>query len=439
MTPEQFVAKWRDTLFRERQGSQPFFEDLCSVAGHPSPTEYGDPNTFAFDMPVAGGRFADAYYADHFVWEFKSVDRQLDEGMRQAIGYAADLRNPPLLVVSSFHTIRIRTNFRDKELVVYEFPVREIGEQENWDLLKLVFFDPDKLEPERTVQEVTSNTARLFYKIVADMEQQGADPERLARYLNQIIFCLYAEDTGLLRNELFTGAVNNLHAHPGHFEDAVRELFEKMSTGGRHAHFFVDPFNGDLFDGADTVELSKDALGHLLEATKQSWASIEPSIFGTLFERALDASKRSQLGAHYTSAEDIMLVVEPVVMAPLRREWEVAAREVYALLVQDKAEAARHRLEKFQERLTSVTVLDPACGSGNFLYIALRSLLDLEKQAIDLAASLGWHDFHPMVKPSQMLGLEINPYAAELARTALWIGYIQWHDSTASITGNLRF
>ena len=429
MTPEQFISKWRDTLFRERQGSQPFFEDLCAVAGHPSPSEYGDPDTFTFEMPVSGGRRADAYFAGHFVWEFKSVDRQLDEGMRQAITYAADLRNPPLLVVSSFHTIRIRTNFRDKELVVYEIPIRDLGEQENLDLLKLVFFDPDKLEPQRTIQEVTSDTSRLFYKIVTDMEQRNVDLERLARYLNQIVFCLFAEDTGLLRDELFTQAVLRLHDNPAAFDGAVRELFDRMSSGGRYAFFFVDPFNGDLFDGSDTVELSKEALLYLVEAVKPNWASIEPSIFGTLFERALDASKRSQLGAHYTNPADIELVVEPVVMAPLRREWEAAENEVNSLLKNGKEEAARRRLEEFQERLASVTVLDPACGSGNFLYIALRSLLDLEKRAIDLGAAQGWYDLYPTVKPNQMLGLEINSYAAELARTALWIGYIQWHDA----------
>ena len=434
MTPEQFVSKWRDTLFRERQGSQPFFEDLCAVAGHPSPSEYGDRDTFAFEMPVSGGRRADAYFAGHFVWEFKSVDRQLDEGMRQAITYAADLRNPPLLIVSSFHTIRIRTNFRDKELVVYEIPIRDLGEQENLDLLRTVFFDPDKLEPQRTVQEVTSETSRLFHKIVADMERrpdfdQSRDPERLARYLNQIVFCLFAEDIGLLRNELFTQAVTNLHSRPAVFDDGVRELFDRMASGGRFGFFLVDHFNGDLFDGADTVELSRDALMYLVEAAKQSWASIEPSIFGTLFERALDASKRSQLGAHYTGASDIDLVVEPVIMAPLRREWEAAEREVSELLAAGKDEAARRRLEEFQERLASVTVLDPACGSGNFLYIALRSLLDLEKRAIDMGALQGWYDLRPTVKPIQMLGLEVNPYAAELARTALWIGYIQWHDA----------
>ena len=188
-------------------------------------------------------------------------------------------------------------------------------------------------------------------------------------------------------------------------------------------------FNGDLFSDADTVELSVSALQRLVEATQKNWRNIEPSIFGTLFERALDASKRSHLGAHYTSAEDIMLVVEPVVMAPLRQEWEEVQREVGNLLIEEQEDAARVRLDAFQQRLFNVEVLDPACGSGNFLYLALRSLLDLEKQVIDFAATNGWNNLVPIVKPDQMLGLEINPYAAELARTALWIGYIQWHQN----------
>ena len=427
MTPQAFISKWRDTLFRERQGSQPFFEDLCAVVGHDSPSEYGDPETFTFEMPLSGGRRADVYFAGHFVWEFKGTDRQLDDGMRQAIGYSADLRNPPLLIVSSFNTIRIRTNFRDKELVVRDIPIRELGDQENLNLLKLVFSDPDKLEPQRTVYEVTSDTSKKFHKIVADMEQRNVDPEKLARYLNQIIFCLYAEDAGLLRDELLTQAVLRLNDNPSAFDGAVRELFDRMSAGGRYAHFLVDHFNGDLFDGAETVELSKDALFYLVEASKQNWASIEPSIFGTLFERAIDASKRSQLGAHYTSASDIELVVEPVVMEPLRREWEAAQQQVNGLRSNGNDLAARDRLEAFQRRLASVTVLDPACGSGNFLYIALRSLLNLERLVIDFAFDKGWVDLYTTVKPNQMRGLEVNPYAAELARTALWIGYIQWH------------
>ena len=122
-------------------------------------------------------------------------------------------------------------------------------------------------------------------------------------------------------------------------------------------------------------------------------------------------------------------MVDPVVMAPLRTEWEEVRQEVGNLLVEEDRDTGRVRLAAFQQRLFEVEVLDPACGSGNFLYLALRSLLDLEKQVIDFAAAYDWKDMRPTVKPDQMLGLEVNAYAAELARTALWIGYIQWHQN----------
>ena len=188
-------------------------------------------------------------------------------------------------------------------------------------------------------------------------------------------------------------------------------------------------FNGDLFKGDKAIALNSGAMQRLGEAVKANWRSIEPSVFGTLFERALDVSKRAQTGAHYTSAKDIELVVEPVVMTPLRKEWEEAKQQTNDLLDEDKIEEARQRLENFRSRLSSVKVLDPACGSGNFLYIALRSLLDLEREVIDFAAVKGWIGLVPMVQPNQMLGLEIDHYAAELARTSLWIGYIQWHQT----------
>ena len=261
------------------------------------------------------------------------------------------------------------------------------------------------------------------------MEQRNEDPERLARFLNQIVFCLYAEGAGLLPNKLFTDLVRQQFRNPELFNKAVQSLFREMATGGLYGSTEVQHFDGDLFDDSETVELSTVALQRLAETTNKNWQNIEPSIFGTLFERALDASKRAYLGAHYTGADDIMLVVDPVVMTPLLREWEEARQEVEVFLNDDDGTAARNRLEEFQQRLAGVKVLDPACGSGNFLYLALRSLLDLEKKAIDFGAALGWLELRPTVKPDQMLGLEINHYATELARTSLWIGYIQWHQS----------
>ena len=315
------------------------------------------------------------------------------------------------------------------ETVRHEIPVAALDQERNLQMLRWAFHAPAEFRPGRTLDAATKETADLFYAIVQDMEGHDADPELLARYLNQIMFCLYAEDAELLPEGLFTRIVREYNRDPATFDQAVRSLFREMANGGLFGADRISYFNGDLFDQAETVEFTGAALLRLHEAARKDWRNIEPSIFGTLFERALDASKRSQLGAHYTGASDIELVVEPVVMEPLRREWDAALGKVNALLDDGQDAAARARLHAFQERLASVTVLDPACGSGNFLYIALRSLLDLEKQVIDFNDAQGWAEMYPQVRPSQMLGLEINPYAAELARTALWIGYIQWHQA----------
>ena len=430
ITAPEFIARWRDAGFGERQGAQSFFNDLCGLVGHPAPAAFGNPEVFTFEKWVPGG-FADAYFEERFGWEFKGQDAQLDGAFDQLLRYQVHLKTPPLLIVSSFQTIRIQTNFPGMETARHDIAVAELAHPERLQLLRDVFFAPYRFrERLRSVDAVTRETAALFQSIVVDMESaygEQQDAERLARYLNQLVFCLYSEDAGLLPEGLFTRIVGQHYREPARFDRAVQSLFAQMATGGFSGADEIAHFNGDLFNAIDTVELSTTALQRLGEACERNWRDIEPSIFGTLFERALDASKRAQTGAHYTGADDIALVVEPVVMTPLRREWDAARAEIESLLDDEDGDAARTRLEAFRRRLASVTTLDPACGSGNFLYIALRLLLDLEREVIDFAAARGWPGLTPTVQPDQMLGLEINHYAAELARTALWIGYIQWH------------
>ena len=427
MTAQRFIQKWRGMTFGERQAAQTWFNDLLRVVGHPDTIEVGDPERFTFEKFVPGG-FADAYLEGCFGWEFKGAETQLPGAFDQLLRYQVYLRTPPLLVVSSFQMIRVQTNFRDRETVVHDIPIAELGDPEQLRKLRNIFFEPGAFEPQRTVEEVTRDTALLFGRIVEDMEGRGGGGERLARYLNQIVFCLYAEDAGLLRDDLFSDIVRKQYRNPDMFNLAVRTLFEQMARGGLFGSDAIAHFDGDLFSESDTVELSEVSLQRLVEAVSKNWRDIEPSIFGTLFEGVMDATKRSRLGAHYTSADDIRLVVEPVVMRPLRREWDEAKQEIGELVGDGKVDEGRAALGAFRERLAGVSVLDPACGSGNFLYIALRSLLDLEKEVIDYAEERGWHGLTPLVSPSQMSGIEIDHYAAELAKTALWIGYIQWHD-----------
>ena len=428
MTPIEFVAKWQNVNFGEKQASQEMFLDICALVGHQTPVAFGNPDVFTFEKWVPGG-FADAYLEGHFGWEFKGADSDLDDALNQLLRYQVHLKTPPLLIVSSFKTIRIQTNFPGMETVRHVIHVAALDQKENLDKLRWAFHAPAEFRPDRTLDVVTEETAKLFFDIVKDMEQQGVDSDKLARYLNQIMFSLYAEDAGLLTNSPFTRIIQQHFHNPELFDQATTQLFGQMASGGLFGADEVPHFNGDLFNQVDTVKLSLNALYFLNEAAKKDWRNIEPSIFGTLFERVLDASKRSQLGAHYTGASEIELVVEPVVMEPLRREWAAVSQVVDDLIAEEDFDGARSRLEEFQQRLFEVTILDPACGSGNFLYVALRSLLDLEKEIIDFAAARGWLDLTPRVKPDQMMGLEINPYATELARTSLWIGYIQWHQA----------
>ena len=216
-----------------------------------------------------------------------------------------------------------------------------------------------------------------------------------------------------------------------------------MKDGGYFGSDLIPYVDGGLFDNATVLELDSDGLRVLMEAAALDWSSIEPSIFGALFERSLDPDKRSQLGAHYTSKEDILLVVEPVLMSPLRRRWnqvQARARELAALRAKlpAKSRIQRDALQKeidkllrgFAEEIAHVQVLDPACGSGNFLYVALRQLLDLWKEIYSLLGELGSTFLAPTSDaapyPTQLHGIEINPYAYELAQATIWIGYIQW-------------
>ena len=430
LSAHQFIARWQGKSFHEDSDAQTWFLDLLRLVDHPDPVEFDDKERFTFEKKISGGK-ADAYLEGHFVWEFKSAEPMLKNAIQQCLRYSVHLKTPPLLIASSFQLIRIQTNFPGKETHLHEIDIKDLVKPGPLAKLRNIFFHPETFEPQRTVEKLTEETAESIGEIVAAMEQgnRNVDPERLARYLNQVIFCLYAEDTDLLPNDYFSEIVKKHYKDPSYFNDVVADLFTYMAEGGRFGRDIIPHFNGDLFNHSDTVELSDVALFHLQETVRKNWRDIDPSIFGTLFERALDASKRAQLGAHYTAAADILRVIEPVLLKPLRQEWDEVRAAAETALKRERRDDAFARLDAFRQRLATLKVLDPACGSGNFLYLALRELLDLEKAIIDFAAAHGWHDLRPTVKPDQFLGIEIDTYAAELARTALWIGYIQWHQA----------
>ena len=255
--------------------------------------------------------------------------------------------------------------------------------------------------------------------------EQDADPERLAHFIIRLLFCLFAEDLGLLPERVFTNLTDS-ELSEDLFRVSLRQLFSAMRDGGVFGRHGIRHFDGGLFDD-DYVpaDLPGDVKQDLLRAARQDWAGIDPSIIGTLFERVIDESKRAKLGAHYTSREDIELIVQPVLMQPLVRRWQEVKREVDGLLEESPADAYAV-LQAFAEEIASIRVLDPASGSGNFLYVALQQLLALQKEVIVYALRHNLQEILLTVGPQQLYGIEINPYAHELAQVTVWIGYLQW-------------
>jgi type II restriction/modification system DNA methylase subunit YeeA len=438
MTPAEFAAKWSQSTQKERSASQEHFIDLCRMLGVQTPNE-ADPTGefYAFEKgagKLAGGDgFADVWRRGFFAWEYKGKRKDLAAAYRQLVDYKDALENPPLLVVCDLDRFEVRTNWTATIQQTYTFDLADLAaDPAKWlVVLRAVMTDPEDLKPRQAAEQLTTAAAGHFAKLAIALRGRGEDPIRVARFLDRLVFCLFAEDTNVIPRGLIGRLVQATSANPPDFTAQLRALFGHMAT---HGGFFgaekVAWINGGLFADDDALELTVDEIKTVLAAGQLDWGKVEPAIFGTLFERGLDPDRRTQLGAHFTDASAIEQVVEPVVMTPLRREAETARSEAAKLLERGpsgrKKALALH--EAFLARLRAVRVLDPACGSGNFLYVALRKLKDLEVDQLYWASSvMNVPVGIPAVGPEAVIGLELNPYAAELTRMSIWIGEIQWN------------
>jgi hypothetical protein len=460
MSAEQFVEKWSRSELSERAASQEHFIDLCHLIGEATPADAdATGKSYCFekavrDIPRSASKgskgesgFVDVWKQGCFAWEYKRKDKykSLDDAYRQLYQYRDALDNPPLSVVCDIRTFVIRAHFPGYPTAKVEIRLEEVPGK--LDLLRRIFRDPASFKPDKTREETTRDIAEVFAELANGLiERHELDLQTLwtsagdpvAHFLMKVMFCLFAEKIGQLPAGLFTKLSNRCLFEPDRFQPLVAELFDKMKKGGWYGNDRIEHFNGGLFDDAAPLPLTDGDIRKLFAVAGKPWAGVEPTIFGTLFERILDPKKRAQIGAHYTSKEDILLVVEPVVMAPLRREWEELKAKLQPDLEKHDAQPDRKKrdilsssmkiaVEGFRRRLSKVRVLDPACGSGNFLYVTLQKLLDLEDEVVRFCAL---HDIYvdavPRIRPPQMHGIEINPYAAELAQVVIWIGYLQW-------------
>ncbi len=424
----------------------------------PAPTDV-DPKGewYAFERgatkTTGGEGWADVWKRNHFGWEYKGKRKDLKAAFAQLQQYALALENPPLLVVCDMDRFEIHTNWTNSVSAVHEFGLDDLREPNVRQKLKWVFSDPEHLKPGKTRQTLTEEAAAEFAKLAQRLRDRGHAAETVAHFINRLVFCMFAEDVDLLPNKMFKRMLEHASSRPAEFQSLASDLFRAMQSGGRVGFEHVAWFNGGLFNDDTALPLDRDDIGITLVAANMDWAEIDPSILGTLFERGLDPDKRSQLGAHYTDREKIMMIVNPVIVRPWLAEWEETRSQI-AKAMSDVAEAqqrtpgkqsearkvfaAARRAEEtsrrlasslfigFLDRLRSFRVLDPACGSGNFLYLALLALKDIEHRANIEAELLGLTRQAPAVGPEAVLGIEINSYAAELARVSVWIGEIQW-------------
>ncbi|MEQ1517742.1 MAG: DNA methyltransferase, partial [Usitatibacteraceae bacterium] len=502
---QEFITKWIGVKGgAERANYGQFVNDFCSALSLPVPgvADGGVLGDYQFEGPVAGGGAGgntgaiDLYKRGCFILEAKQsklpaaaknqpelfdapstapaspsgarYDKLMRDALAQAKRYAVNLPAnhpwPPFLIVCDVGRAfelyfdwsgngRGYGHFPDQHS--YRFEIHRFADEQTRDLFAAIWTNPSSVDPRAKSAEVSRSIAKRLADVSKWLEglqkqktTEATDSERslaieeTALFLMRIVFCMFAEDVDLLPKGSFTEFLKKAVDNEAAFEPELRQLWKVMGSEGgeRYASAIgtdVRYFNGGLFASAQTYGLSNADRGELLEAAKADWTKVEPAIFGTLLEQALTASERAKLGAHYTPRPYVERLVQATIMDVLDAEWETAQA------APDPLAAAT----AFHDRLCRVRVLDPACGTGNFLYVAMENLMRLEGDVIETIRQLGG-TVDPRVGPQQFLGLELNPRAAVIAELVLWIGWLRWrmkNDPDAAPTpvlkqfGNINF
>ncbi|MFL6765841.1 MAG: class I SAM-dependent DNA methyltransferase [Sphingomicrobium sp.] len=484
MTVDEFIAKWENCPGSERANYAVFLTELAGVLGVQAP---GPRDDYRIDAPVAGGAeaggtgFIDCYKRGCFILEAKQskicelpqlpglsstpleapakYDELMRRAFRQARRYAVNLPAdhpwPPfILIVDVGRAFEIYFDFagngRDYRFFPdrssYRVPIRALRDTKIQERLRGIWTNPKSLDPRLVTADVTRDVAKRLASVSSWLEETqrlktGASAadwehsmaiEETSLFLMRVLFCMFAEDARLLADDPderpFKDFLRRTLDDDQSFSRGLADLWQKMGQANladRWTFAFqhsVKYFNGSLFADTKTYELAKAERGELLAAAEYEWKNVEPAIFGTLLEQALTASQRSQLGAHYTPRPYVERIVEATITDVLRPEWEALETSIEGM----PPVPALARLGDFHDQLASIRVLDPACGTGNFLYVAMEALLGLENKILQAIEDLGG-TARSRVGPGQFHGLEKNPRAAKIAELVLWIGWLRWN------------
>ena len=488
---QAFIERWRGAHGSERAQKDSFFNELCDALGVAKPKP-NDP-AFCFEKPVtthgaasrgrkkaddASGagmqlttKFIDFYKQGHFVIEAKQGgergqsqgsavrgtyewSRVMEAAFIQALNYANHLpegRPPFLLTCDIGYCFEVWDSFSGnyggygaRRRIMLE----DLVKPEIFRLFHDLFMQPEAQDPTRVSAKITREVAGKLAVLAKSLEERHP-PEKVAKFLIRCIFTMFVEDIGMLPDHLFSRAISEIWLpNPKEFPAGAEALWEAMDKGERFG--FVNKllrFNGSLFAKAKALPLTAEQLELLADAAKMDWANVEPSIFGTLLERALLPEERHKLGAHYTPRAYIERLVRVVVEEPLRDEWVAVQAEVEQDMRELEAkkkgasdatsrrqaqDRAISKIQAFHQRLAKVKVLDPACGSGNFLYVTLDLMKRLELEVMQRLQDLGFRQMKlemesVTINPAQFHGIEVKPWAREIAEMVIWIGYLQWH------------
>ena len=491
---DNFIGRWKESGGSEIANFQPFVIGLCALLGldAPDPSEQRNENNdyvferrvdYKFDDGTTARRRIDLYKRDCFVMEGKQSakrvkarqadphqlnlipedatqmkagtatrdtrgwDRAMRAAKRQAEDYARALPKehgwPPfILVVDVGYVIEVYADFSGQgknyaqfpDRAGYSIPLAGLRDPAIRDRLRAIWTDPCSLDPARHSAEVTRDIAERLARIARNLEGKH-HPKEVAEFLMRCLFTMFAEDVGLLPERGFEKLLGEIAETPEHFAPALESLWRVMDEGGyaHHLKATVKRFNGALFRNRKAIALGKDDIRELQIAAGRDWRDVEPAIFGTLLERALDKHERSRLGAHYTPRAYVERLVVPTIIEPLRADWEEVLARALELEGEGNHDAALKTIKDFHHKLCSTRVLDPACGTGNFLYVSLELMKRLEGEVLDALDELGEPELGPRlamegetVSPRQFYGLEINARAVAIADLVLWIGYLKW-------------
>ncbi|KAB2728007.1 class I SAM-dependent DNA methyltransferase [Brucella anthropi] len=487
---ETFIARWQGQEGgQERANYALFLTELCDLLGLP----HADPaaasnegNDYVFERVVkevardgsVASKRIDLYKKNCFVLEAKQsrlVGDKKIENTPQLPGLAVDQRGkrssanrswdvlmmnaraqaenyvrllptshepPPFVMVCDVgHCIEIYSNFRRDGKAYDQFPDRrsfrvyleDLRDEEVRERLIAIWSDPLSLDPSRHAAKVTREIAVRIAKVSQALEKSGYSTEEVAMFLMRILFTMFAEDVELLPKDSFKDLLIDCAKSPDIFPGMMEDLWKAMDEGGftatiRHK---VKRFNGEFFKKRRALKLAKEEIGELAAAASYNWKDVEPAIFGTFLEQALDPTDRRKLGAHYTPRAYVERLVISTVIDPLRAEWDSARSTADRQKSEGKQDAAIKTVQAFHDKLCETRVLDPACGTGNFLYVSLELMKRLEGEVLEALNDLGGqealaYESHT-IDPHQFLGMEINPRAAAIAELVLWIGHLQWH------------